>query len=95
MMEEKKVDNSRGLFNIIAINLDTDEIVYNSLIIAEGENKALFESDLKDDLKKLKLTLDDVHVIVKEIASVPARTKPRKFTIKGKLGKHILAREED
>lgn len=94
MVEEKK-DNSRGLFNIIAINLDNDEIVYDSKIIAEGENKALFESDLKESLKDKKLTLDDVHLIVKEIGLVPSRTRPRKFTIRGKLGKNIIAREED
>jgi hypothetical protein len=92
-MAEIKND-SRALFSIIAIDLESDEIVYENKVIAEGEKEALFESDLKEKLKLKKLTRDDVHLIVKEIGSVPSRIRPRKFRVLGTVGKHSLMKEE-
>lgn len=90
-----EINGKRGLFEIIGINLEDDSIVYKAKVIAEGEKEALFESDLKEKLKANKLTRDDVHLIIREIGAVPARIRPRKFRVVGKLGKHSLMKEED
>ena len=36
-------NGDRGLFEIRAINKETDEAIYSTEIIAEGEKEALFE----------------------------------------------------
>ena len=84
---------SRGLFEIHAINLDTDEIVFHQKVIASGEKEALFESNLKETLKEQGISRDDIHLIVKEIGQVPAKEKAKTVKIIGQIGKTILGKE--
>jgi len=86
-------DCTRGLFEIRAIILDTGEVLDIQDVIADGEKEALFESDLKEKLKSRKLTLDDVHVLVREFGQVPAKEKAKYVKVLGKLGKTIVGRE--
>ena len=86
--------NSRGLFEIVAIGLESGEIIYEDKVIAEGEKEALWESSLKETLNSKKLTRDDVHILVREFGKVPAKVKPKKFTVISKVGKTMLAKEE-
>jgi len=88
-----KVD-SRGLFGIWVVELDSDVIVYKDEVIAEGESDALFNSNLKEVLKEKKLKRDDVHVIVKEIGSVPKREKAKTVKIIGQAAGFMLSKEQ-
>jgi hypothetical protein len=95
MSEEKEcAKTERALFNIIAINLETDEIVYESKVIAEGEKEALYESDLKEKLAAKSMHRDDVHLIITEIGPVPGKRKPKKFKVLGQVGNTALMTEE-
>jgi len=94
-MGEIKEANSRALFEIVAIDLDSGTIVYESKVIAEGEKEALFESDLKEKLAAKKMTREDVHILVREFGQVPAKCRMHKFVVKGRLGKHLVAKEEN
>jgi len=85
MSEDK---NERGLFQIRAVDIETDEVVYQAEIVAEGEKEALFDSDLKEVLKNKNLTRHDVDILVKELDSLPARTRiKRSFWTGKKRGK--------
>lgn len=93
MAENVKNASERGLFEVIAINLNTDEIVFEQKIVAEGENEALFESNIKEALKEKGLNTKEVHKIVREIASVPARIEIKKVTLLSKIGNIIHGEE--
>lgn len=84
----------RGLFEIVAISKDSDEIVYEEKIVAEGEKEALFESDLKEQLKVKGLKREDVHVLVREFGTLPAKEDVKIVKIIGQVGKTILAKEK-
>jgi len=87
--------NSRGLFGIRVVDLETDKVVHAEEVVAEGEQDALFESDVKEALKKLGLKKEDVHIIVKEFGSVPQKPRPKTVRFVGQLGKTILGRETE
>lgn len=65
--------STRALFQIRAISKETDEIVFGAEVVAEGEKEALYESDMKDALKKLGLGKGDVHILVKAFGTLPAK----------------------
>ena len=92
-MGSEKVD-SRGLFEIHAVNLDTDEVVFQEKVVAEGESDALYCSSMKEELKKLGLKRDDVHIIVREIGCVPKREKAKTVKILGQVGGLMLSKEQ-
>jgi hypothetical protein len=74
-MSDTTVGKSRGLFEIYAVSLKDDKVVFEQKVVAEGEKEALFESDLKEGLKKLEMCKDDVHIVVREIGPVPPKEK--------------------
>lgn len=86
---EAKYVPTRGLFEIHAINVETDEIVFTQKVVAEGEKEALFESDLKENLKKKELSKDDVHIIVTFLGSVPVKEKIKKVSLVEKMVKTL------
>ena len=75
MAETNTAAKSRGLFEIHAISLSDDKVVFEQKVVAEGEAGALYESDLKTKLNELKITRDDVHIVVREIGPVPPKEK--------------------
>jgi len=81
--EAKEVQ--RGLFEIFAIQLSTDKIVFEQKVVADGENEALYESDLKDKLKELKIKRDEVCLIVREIGPVAPKSKPHMVRLLDKV----------
>lgn len=93
-MSDVKDCNSRGLFEIVAINIETSEIVYEDKVISEGEKEALFDSNLKEVLNSKKLTRDDVCVLTRCFGVVPEKVRPKRFKVIGKIGKTMLASEE-
>jgi len=84
----------RGLFEIYAINLENDEIVFSEKVVAEGESDALYNSGLKEALKVKGLRKDDVHMVVKEIGSVPKKEKAKTVKILGQVGNLVLGKEK-
>lgn len=76
-LQMNNVENakSRGLFEIHAVKLATDEVVFEQKVVAEGETDALYESDLKSKLKDLGLSKDEVHIVITEIGPVPLKPK--------------------
>ena len=84
--------NGRGLFEIRAIDIETDEVIYSVEVVAEGEKEALFESDLKEKLKAKRMSRQDVDIVVREFGELPERSV-RKRNIFGK--KKARRREED
>ena len=91
-MAEK--ENTRALFEIRVINKDTDERVFSTEVIADGEKEALFESDLKQVLKDKGLTREDVHILVREFGSVPAKEKAKMVKVIGQVGRMVLGKEQ-
>lgn len=83
-----------GLFQIRAVNKDTNEIVYTGEIVAEGEKEALFESDLKESLVKKGLKKDDVHIVVKEFGQVPVKERAKTVKILGQCGSLSLVKDQ-
>jgi len=77
----------RALFEIRAVSIETDEVIYKTEIVAEGEKEALFDSDLKEVLKSKKLSKYDVDIVVREFGRLPERTPRRKNFFTGKKGK--------
>ncbi len=84
----------RGLFEIVAVDKCSDKIVYEEKIVAEGEKEALFESDLKEQLKAKGLKKEDVHVLIKEFGVLPEKEDVKTVKIIGQVGKTILAKEK-
>ena len=93
-MCDSTVGKTRGLFEIRAVNKETDEIVYKSEVIADGEKEALFESDLKETLKSLKLNRDDVTIVVRNFGAIPAKEKAKTVKLLGQLGNIIVGKEQ-
>ena len=89
----EKVD-VRGLFEIYAVNLETDEIVFEQKVVAEGESDALYNSDLKEGLRLDGLKKDDVHIVVREIGPVPKKEKAKTVKILGQVGNLVLGKEK-
>jgi len=87
-------ETNRGLFTIKAINKETDEIVYSEDIVAESEKDALYESALKEGLKKKGLRKDDVHLVVKEIGQVPPKEKIQRVKVLGQCGDFVVGKKE-
>ncbi len=95
--QEKVMDNNkkeesgkmRGIYHVHAVKKDADEIVFEQKVIADSENSALFESDLKEGLKKQELTKDDVFTVVHFIGEVPAKEKVQKVSIVEKFVKGL------
>ena len=79
-MEENKKE---GLFQIRVVDLETREIVHSEEVVADGESEALFNSKVKEVLKAKSLTKDDVHIIAKELDSVPKREKVKTVKVLG------------
>lgn len=88
------MSNTRGLFEIHAIHKDTNEVVFHQKVVAEGEKEALFESNLKEELKKNNVTKDEVHLLVKEIGQLPAKEDVKTVKILGQIGKTSLVQEK-
>jgi len=76
----------RALFEIRAVSIETDEVIYKTEIVAEGEKEALFDSDLKEVLKSKKLSKYDVDIVVREFGRLPERAPRRKNFFTGKKG---------
>ena len=86
-------NEDRSLFDIYAINKDTSEVVFNEKVVAEAEKDALFESNLKEKLTELKLRKDEVHMVVHELGTVPAKEHVKTVKILGEFGKTKLVKE--
>lgn len=87
-------DKNRGLFEIHAIHKDTDEVVFHQKVVAEGEKESLWESNLKDELKKKNISREEVHLLVKEIGTLPAKEDVKKVKIVGSIGKYEVVKNE-
>lgn len=88
-------NEERGLFQIRAINKDTDEIVFSEEVVADGESDALFNSKLRESLKKEGLDKDDVHIVVREFGSIPKKERSKTIRLLGKAGNLILGKESN
>ena len=86
-------ETNRGLFTLKAVNKATDEVVYTEDIVADGEKEALFESNLKEGLKAIGLTKNDVWLVVKEFGEVPLQEKVQNVRVLGQVGKLVLGRK--
>lgn len=82
---ETRPVNRRGLFEVYAIHLETEEIVFEQKIVAESEQEALLWSNFKEALKEKKLSKNDLHLIVREIGEVPERQKPQAVKLLDKI----------
>ena len=84
----------RGLFQIFAIDKASDMVVFEEMVVSEGESEALFDSSLKENLQSAKRTKDDVHIIVVEISPIPPKETIKKVKVLGGIGNTALVREE-
>ncbi len=80
VVEEKRME---GLFQIRVVDLESREVIHSEEVVADGESEALFNSKVKEVLKAKGLTKDDVHIIAKELASVPKREKVKTVKVLG------------
>jgi len=87
------IQKTRALFEIRAIDKETDEVVYSKEVVADGEKEALFESDLKEVLKAKNLRKEDVTIITREFGQVPVREKAKIVKFLGQAGSFILGKE--
>ena len=71
----------RALFQIRAVSKETDAIVFSSEVVAEGEKEALYESNMKEELKSKNLTKNDVHILVKAFGTLPAKEEVKNVRI--------------
>ena len=85
--------NERGLFEIRAIAIENDEVIYKADVIAEGESDALFQSDLKEALKSKKMTRDDVNILIREFGPLPKKERAKTVRVIGQVGNLVLAKE--
>jgi hypothetical protein len=86
--------NTRALFQIRAVKKDTDEVVFASEVVAEGEKEALYESTMKEELTKKNLTKSDVHIIVKSFGTIPAKEEAKNVRIVGKIDGFTLVKDK-
>jgi hypothetical protein len=87
-------NNTRALFQIRAINKDTDKVVVSEEVVAEGEKEALYESDLKEKLDAIGLKKSDVHVIVKAFGSLPPKEEVKSVKIIAGVDGYKLIKEK-
>ena len=87
------IKKERGLFQIHAIDKETDMVVFEEMVVSDGESEALFDSSLKENLKEAKRTKDDVHVIVVEVSEIPPKEDVKKVRVLGGIGNTALVRE--
>lgn len=90
----ENINNTRALFQIRAINKDTDKVVVSAEVVAEGEKEALYESDLKENLEVLGLKKSDVHIIVRSIGSLPAKEEVKSVKIIAGVDGYKLIKEK-
>jgi hypothetical protein len=88
------VINTRALFQIRAVVKETDEVVFNAEVVAEGEKEALYESDMKEVLKKAGLGKDDVHILVKSFGTLPPKEVVKNVKIIGAAGGFTLTKDK-
>jgi len=86
--------NTRALFQIRAVSKETDEIVFSAEVIAEGEKEALYESDMKEILKKAGLGKGDVHILVKAFGTLPAKEDIKNVRLIGSVAGLSLVKDK-
>lgn len=86
-------DQERGLFQIRAVNKDTDEVVFSEEVVGEGESDAMFNSKLKDALKEKNLAKDDVYILCKELGSLPKKERSKTVKLISQIGNLVLGKE--
>ena len=88
------MENTRALFQIRAVRKDTDEVVFTEEVVAEGEKEALYESNMKEELKKWELTKNDVHILVKSFGTLPAKEEVKNVKIIGSAAGFTLTQDK-
>ena len=86
--------NTRALFQIRAIKKETDEVVFSSEVVAEGEKEALYESSMKEELKSKGLNKSDVHILVKSFGPLPAKEEVKNVKIIGQAAGFTLTKDK-
>lgn len=86
--------NTRALFQIKAVKKDDDKVVFSDEVVAEGEKEALYESGMKEELKKQGLTRDDVNILVKSFGSLPPKEVVKNVKIVAAAGGMTLVQEK-
>ncbi len=85
--EEKQ--KMRAIYHVYAVKKDADEIVFEQKVVAESEKDALYESDLKEALKKKEISKDDIFTVCSFVGEVPAKEKVQKVSVVEKVFKSL------
>lgn len=79
--KEKKMSNTKTLYEIVVVDLDGKIVMDNFKVVASDKEEALFEGDVNAIIKQNGLSIKDVTVIVRELGQVKTRPETKRVIV--------------